>query len=149
MPTYRPAVPTNGKKELTEREQAFVYNIVHVYPGNSLESARAAGYSTPETGHSALARRLKNEIVDEVQLYLAKHSSSAALQLVSMVNADDAIPQAQTKLAAATAILDRAGVTKVDKSEVNHKVSGGIFFIPSKGELPTDPEVIDGEFVDG
>lgn len=148
MPTYKPAVPTSGKKELTDKEQAFIYNIVHVFPGNSLESARAAGYGTPETAHSAIARRLKDDIVAEVQLYLAKHSSSAALQLVSMINSDDAIPQAQTKLAAATAILDRAGVTKVDKSEVNHKVSGGIFFIPAKAELPTEEEIIDGEIID-
>ena len=140
---------TNGPKELTDKEKAFVHHIVHVNPGNSLEAARAAGYASAETNHWAISQRLKQFIVDEVQSYLVKHSSSAALQLVSMINSDDAIPQAQTKLAAANSILDRVGITKVDKSEVKHQHSGGIFFIPAKEPLPTADEVIDVEVADG
>lgn len=146
MARYPTSSPNGGKKELTPLEQQFVYNVVHKYPGNSLESARDAGYEKAEICHSALMRRLKDSVVAEVQLYLAKHSSSAAMSLVNMLHADEPIPQANTKLAAAQQILDRAGVTKVDKSEVQHNHTGGIFFIPAKSDLPTEKEIIDGEY---
>ena len=143
MARYPTQPAGQAKKQLTPLEEKFIYNVVHKYPGNSLESARDAGYENPDNCHSAIMRRLKDNVVQEVQLYLAKHSSSAAMSLVNMLHADDPIPQANTKLAAAQQILDRAGVTKVDKSEVQHNHSGGIFFIPAKSDLPEEKEVID------
>ena len=46
------------------------------------------------------------------------------------------IIQANNKLAAATTLLDRVGVSKVDRVDVNHNVqSGGIFLMPDKQPL--------------
>jgi hypothetical protein len=48
--------------------------------------------------------------------------------------------QANNKLAAAQTLLDRVGVTKVDKVDVNHTVNSGIFLMPDKAplDLPED-----------
>ena len=48
------------------------------------------------------------------------------------MNSNKPIPQASNKLQAAQTILDRAGVVKTDKLDVNHNVSGGIFILPEK-----------------
>jgi hypothetical protein len=54
------------------------------------------------------------------------------------------IIQANNKLAAATTLLDRVGVSKVDRVDVNHNVqSGGIFLMPDK--QPLDLEEADYE----
>ena len=50
------------------------------------------------------------------------------------------IPQANVRLQAAQTILDRIGLGKTDRVDVNHTSSGGIFILPSKGE------VIDAEY---
>ena len=49
------------------------------------------------------------------------------------------IIQANNKLAAATTLLDRVGVSKVDRFDVNHNVqSSGIFLMPDKQPLDLD-----------
>ena len=54
------------------------------------------------------------------------------------------IIQANNKLAAAQTLLDRVGVGKIDRVDVNHNVnSGGIFLMPDK--KPLDLEEADYE----
>ena len=48
------------------------------------------------------------------------------------MTADSSIPQANVKLQAAQTILDRVGLGKQDRVEVNHNVKGGIFILPEK-----------------
>ena len=48
--------------------------------------------------------------------------------------------QANNKLAAAQTLLDRVGVSKVDKLDVNHNVSNGIFLMPDKAPINLDKE---------
>jgi len=57
----------------------------------------------------------------------------------------DAIPQANIKLQAAQTILDRVGVVKKEKLDVNHNVSGGIFILPQKDTIDLQ-EVEDGSY---
>ena len=42
------------------------------------------------------------------------------------------IPQASVKLQAAQTILDRVGVVKQEKLDINHNINGGIFILPEK-----------------
>jgi len=50
------------------------------------------------------------------------------------------IPQVNQKLQAAQTLLDRVGVVKEQKMNVEHNVSGGIFIIPAKEEMTIDAE---------
>jgi len=56
------------------------------------------------------------------------------------------IVQANNKLAAAQTLLDRVGVSKVDKIDINHNMnSGGIFLMPDKAPLDLE-ETEDGDY---
>ncbi|ASF00192.1 hypothetical protein [uncultured virus] len=44
-------------------------------------------------------------------------------------------PQIANKLQAAQTILDRVGVTKKERLEVNHNNTGGVFILPAKEEI--------------
>ena len=76
---------------------------------------------------------------------LAKSAPRASQKLVEILESDDPIPQVNAKLQAAQTLLDRVGVAKREKVDVNHTVSSGIFIIPQKEELidVTAEEVID------
>ena len=54
------------------------------------------------------------------------------------------IPQANNKLAAAQTILDRVGVAKTDRIDVNHNTGGGIFILPEKKAI----DITKGDYED-
>jgi hypothetical protein len=62
------------------------------------------------------------------------------------MTSDDSIPQANVKLQAAQTILDRVGLGKQDRMEVNHNVNGGIFILPEKETINLNAE--DGDYED-
>ena len=69
---------------------------------------------------------------------LAESAPKAAMKLVQVMNSDDAIPQVNTKLQAAQTILDRVGVSKTDRLDVNHNLddsTGSLFILPAKGDV--------------
>jgi len=105
------------KRNLTEKQQAFLENLVETR-GDLKLAAELAGYSG---NHYQIIQSLRQEIVD----LASEHS----------------VPQANIKVQAAQTILDRVGVTKKEKLDVNHNVSGGIFILPEK-------QIIDVEFED-
>jgi len=63
------------------------------------------------------------------------------------MKSDKPVPQANNKLQAAQTILDRAGVVKTDKLDVNHNVSGGIFILPEKHTIDIEAEDANYEVV--
>jgi hypothetical protein len=54
------------------------------------------------------------------------------------------VPQANVKLQAAQTILDRVGLGKKDRLEVDHNVSGGIFILPEKKTI----DISEGSYED-
>ena len=62
------------------------------------------------------------------------------------MNSDDAIPQVNTKLQAAQTILDRVGISKKDKLDVNHNLdvnTGSLFILPAKEETVYEGEIVE------
>ena len=57
-------------------------------------------------------------------------SPSAAFKLVEVLESDKALPQANVKVQAAQTILDRVGLGKKERLDINHNVQGGIFILP-------------------
>ena len=116
------------KRNLTEKQQAFLNNLVET-GGDFKKSAELAGYSG---NHYQILKSLKSEVVDIASDVLAREAPTAAFKLIEIMNSNKPVPQANNKLAAAQTILDRAGVVKTDKVDINHNVSGGIFILPEK-----------------
>ena len=130
------------KRNLTEKQQAFLNNLVET-GGDFKKSAELAGYSG---NHYQVIQSLKQEIVDLASDVLAREAPTAAFKLIEIMNSNKPVPQANNKLAAAQTILDRAGVVKTDKLDVNHNVSGGIFILPEKQTIDITAE--DAEYSD-
>ena len=131
------------KRNLTEKQEAFLNHLVDT-GGDFKKSAELAGYSG---NHYQILKALKNEVVDLASDVLAREAPTAAFKLIEVMKSDKPVPQANNKLQAAQTILDRAGVVKTDKVDINHNVSGGIFILPEKHTIDIDAEDAEYEVV--
>ena len=129
-------------KRLTEMQKRFAEFLVYggpTGPVSKSEAAELAGYSNGS--HYQVVKALKDEIIDFATDVLALSAPEAAFKLVDIMKTDKPIPQIANKLQAAQAILDRVGVVKKERLDINHNVSGGVFILPAKMEK--DVTVID------
>ena len=140
LATFTSSLSKDGRsseRELTERQQAFLDNLINT-GGDPKEAAELAGYA--EGSYTQVVKALKEEIIELASHILAQSAPKAAIKLVDVMDSEQPIPQASVRLQAAQTILDRIGLGKTDRVDVNHTSSGGIFILPSKGE------VIDAEY---
>ena len=124
-------------KELTTKQQSFLNYLVET-GGDARQAADLAGYAP--NSYSQVTKALKHEIIDLASGILANSAPKAAFKLVEIMDSKKPIIQANNKLAAAHPLLDRVGVSKVDKVDVNHNVGGGIFLMPDKAPIDITPE---------
>jgi hypothetical protein len=138
-------LPTNSdkKRKLTEQQQAFLSALATSAKGNIKLALQEAGYA--DSSKYNVIDTLKDEIIDVATKILAKSAPRASHKLVEILESDDPIPQVNAKLQAAQTLLDRVGIAKRDKLDINHTVASGIFIIPQKEELidVTAEDVID------
>ena len=128
------------KKELTEMQQIFLDNVVTT-GGDLKKAAELAGY---KGNHYQVIQSLKDELVDMAQNLLAHNAPRAAMKLVEVMDSDRPVPQASSKLQAAQTILDRVGVAKTERINIDHNVNGGLFILPQK-----DTVIVEGEYEEG
>jgi len=133
-------LPTERK--LTEKQQLFLDNLIET-KGNLKLSAELAGYSG---NHYQVLKSLKHEIVELASNVLAREAPSAAFKLVEVMQSSSALPQANVKLQAAQTILDRVGLGKQERMQIDHNVSGGIFILPEKQTIDLQAE--EGDYED-
>tara|TARA_B100001250_G_scaffold414145_1_gene450904 strand:- start:4043 stop:4471 length:429 start_codon:yes stop_codon:yes gene_type:complete len=123
---YLPEKKDNRK--LTEKQQSFLDNLVTTQ-GDFKKAAELAGYSG---NHYQVLKSLREEVVDLASDVLARSAPQAAFKLIEIMSSERPVPQATNKLSAAQTILDRVGVAKTDRVQVDHNVKGGIFILPEK-----------------
>ena len=121
-------------RNLTEKQQAFLDNLVET-GGDFKKSAELAGYSG---NHYQVLKSLKEEVVDLASDVLAREAPTAAFKIIEVMKSNKPVPQANNKLQAAQTILDRVGVFKTDRIDVNHNTGGGIFILPEKKAIELD-----------
>jgi phage terminase small subunit len=122
---------THSKRELTERQQSFLQHLVDTN-GDAKKAAELAGY---KSHYHHVVKGLKSEILELTQEILANSAPKAAFKIVEIMESTRPVVQASNKLTAAQTLLDRVGVSKVDRVDVNHSVGGGIFLLPDKAPL--------------
>ena len=127
------------KRELTEKQQMFLEQLVECQ-GDAKKAAELAGY---KSHYHHVVKGLKSEILELTQEVLANAAPKAAFKLVEIMDSKKPIIQANNKLTAAQTLLDRVGVSKVDKVDVTHNMNaGGIFLMPDKAPL----DIEDGDY---
>ena len=127
------------KRKYTEKQQSFLDAMYDSKTGDVRQAMTVAGYdsSAPST---FLLQSLSSELIEIATHTLAKNAPRAANKIVDVMTSDMPIPQVNQKLQAAQTLLDRVGVVKEQKMNVEHNVSGGIFIIPAKEEMTIDAE---------
>jgi hypothetical protein len=129
------------KRELTEKQQSFLEHLVDTQ-GDAKKSAELAGYTSH---YHHVVKTLRSEILELTQEILANSAPQAAFKLIDIMNSKKPVIQAGNKITAAQTLLDRVGVSKVDKVDVTHNMNaGGIFLMPDKAPL----DIEDGEYED-
>ena len=127
-----------SQRKLTDKQQSFLNNLIET-KGDLKLSAELAGYSG---NHYQVLQSLKEEVVDLAQNVLAREAPTAAFKIIEVLKSDKPVPQANYKLQAAQTILDRVGVSKTDRIDVNHNTGGGIFILPEKKAI----DITEGDY---
>lgn len=128
-----------GEREYTERQLSFLANLLKT-GGDPKQAAELAGYS--EGSYPQVIKALKQEMIDLASDVLAQSAPKAAFKLVEIMEAEHSIPQSNVKIQAAQTILDRIGLGKAERIDVNHKVDdsnqGSLFILPAKTPVTVD-----------
>jgi|TARA_R110002020_G_C16206991_1_gene766733 hypothetical protein len=120
---------SNRQRKLSEKQQSFLDNLINT-KGDPKKAAELAGYA--EGSYSQVVKSLKEEMIDLASHILAQSAPKAAIKLVHVMDSEEPIPQANIRLQAAQTILDRIGLGKAERVNVNHTTDGGIFILPAK-----------------
>ena len=131
-----PTQSNQTQRKLTEKQQSFLEHLVETQ-GDAKKAAELAGYTSH---YHHVVKTLKNEILELTQEILANSAPKAAFKLVEIMESNRPIVQANNKLSAAQTLLDRVGVSKIDKLDVNHNLNSGIFVMHDKAPLDLPEE---------
>ena len=116
-------------RNLTEKQQRFLEVLFDEAGGDVVAAKKLAGYGETSST-TAIVEALKDEIADKTRTYFARTAPKAAMAMVGALY-DPTELGIKEKMVAAKDLLDRAGLSKVDKVDVSSS-SGGIFYLPSK-----------------
>ena len=123
-------VPDNDKNDvaLTEKRQTFLTALFGEAQGDPKIAGEIAGYADY---HQPL-KSLKDEIIDRAEKLLAGFAPRASMGMINALQEDGSTPGASIRMEAAKQILDRVGLAKREKVDINAKVAHGIFILPPK-----------------
>ena len=115
-------------RELTERQQKFLSVLFDEAGGDVVAAKKLAGYSD-KSNTSEVVKSMKDEIMEATQLYMSRNAPKAAMAMVGGLN-DPTELGIRDKMAAAKELLDRTGLVKTEKMQV--EASGGVVLMPPK-----------------
>ena len=121
-------------RKLTERQQKFIDALFADANGNIKDAKIIAGYS-PNTNNNEIIASLKDEILDATQTYMAGNAPKAAVAMVTGID-DPTQLGIRDKMSAAKELLDRTGLIKTEKVQV--EASGGVMLMPTKQVVEDD-----------
>jgi hypothetical protein len=115
-------------RNLTERQQKFLDVLFDEAGGDVVRAKILAGYSE-NVSTTEIIKGIKEEIMERTQLYMARNAPRAAMSLVSGM-VDPTELGLREKLSAAKDLLDRVGLVKTEKVQV--EASNGLMILPPK-----------------
>lgn len=118
-------------RNLTEKQQKFLDVLFDDAHGDLLQAKRLAGYSDT-TPTSEVTNALKEEILERTNLFLARNAPRAAMAMVGAI-ADPTELGIKEKMTAAKEIMDRVGIIKSEKVQV--EATGGVMILPPKRQV--------------
>jgi hypothetical protein len=121
-------------RQLNERQQKFLAVLFEEAGGDVVQAKKIAGYSenTPTT---AIVKGLKDEILEATSMYMARNAPKAAMAMTGALY-DPTELGIRDKMAAAKELLDRSGLVKTEKMQV--EAIGGVMLMPPKATSEDD-----------
>lgn len=122
-----------NKNELTDKQQLFLDTLFNeeLNPDMCPKIARdVAGY-VDNVSVTSIISGIKASLQDDMQSFFLSNSPAAAKKIISIMSDKNPSPNSDRVLSAASQILDRAGVSKKDKQEVELKLPDGIVILPA------------------
>ena len=115
-------------RALTEKQQKLRAVLFDEAGGDINVAKRIAGYSYA-TSSTEIINSLKEEILDATSAYMARNAPKAAMAMVGALY-DPTELGIRDKMSAAKELLDRTGLVKTEKMQVEAK--GGVMLMPPK-----------------
>jgi len=115
-------------RALTEKQQKLLAVLFDEAGGDIVAAKKLAGYSDA-TSSTEIINSLKDEILDATSSYMARNAPKAAMAMVGALY-DPTELGIRDKMAAAKELLDRTGLVKTEKMQVEAK--GGVMLMPPK-----------------
>jgi len=117
-------------KKLTDKQIKFLDCLFGEAEGDPQKAMERAGYVS--TRFHDLLDSLHDEIIKKAEQFIAMHAPAAAMGLTGILLGTDDKPNTNARMEAARQILDRAGIVKKDKMDINIDSEKGIFIFPAK-----------------
>ncbi len=121
-------------RQLTAKQQVFLNVLFDEAAGSVTLAKKIAGYSD-STSTSEIVKGLKEEILEATQLYMARNAPQAAVAMAGALM-DPTELGIRDKMVAAKELLDRTGLVKTEKMQV--EASGGVMLMPPKAVVEDD-----------
>lgn len=123
-----------GPSGLLLQEEAFLSSLFDIHKGNIRAAMDASGYPK-DTPTSVVTKKLGKIIQEMSRDYMAASTARATLELVGTFN-DPTAPGVKNVLVAAKEVLDRGGVYKEERVQVQDESS--MFILPAKKDSEED-----------
>ena len=121
-------------RQLTEKQQKFLAVLFDEAGGDMVTAKKMAGYSDATTT-TEIVKGLKEEILEATQMYMARNAPKAAMAMTGALY-DPTELGIRDKMSAAKELLDRVGLVKTEKMQV--EASGGVMLMPPKAVVEDD-----------
>ena len=115
-------------RALTEKQKKLLEVLFDEAGGDIVTAKKLAGYSDA-TSSTEVINSLKEEILDATSTYMARNAPKAAMAMVGALY-DPTELGIRDKMSAAKELLDRTGLVKTEKMQVEAK--GGVMLMPPK-----------------
>ncbi len=121
------------KRVLTDKQKSFLGELFNC-EGNIGKAMEKAGYKPSSRQH--VLSSLKDEIIEASKTELAAHAAQAVNRVVEGMNDIGEHPRAELRLKAAQTLLDRVGLGKQEKIDIEGKMLHGVVLMPAKKDMP-------------
>ena len=121
-------------RALTDRQKKLLEVLFDEAGGDIVAAKKLAGYSD-NTPTAEIVASLKEEILDATHMYMARNAPKAAMSMVGALY-DPTELGIRDKMTAAKELLDRTGLVKTEKMQVEAK--GGVMLMPAKNTSEDD-----------
>lgn len=121
-------------RQLTEKQQKLLDVLFDEAGGDIIAAKKLAGYA--DTSSTAeIVKGIKEEILEATQMFMARNAPKAAMAMVGGLY-DPTELGIRDKMSAAKELLDRTGLVKTEKMQV--EASGGVMLMPPKAPVEDD-----------